>query len=147
MATHSTILAQKITCTEESGGLQSMGSQELDMTEHACTHPTQHCKAAFLQQNNNSKIAVSDRATRCRFCFQVSFLTNVSTFSDRRTQHVLLNGANHSPLSFPCLPPWWASRTSNIWAGEKGLWSCQKPPVKKLQTVFCGYVTTVEGNA
>ena len=47
MATHFTILAWKITCTEESGGLQSMGSQESDMTEHACTHPTQHCKAVF----------------------------------------------------------------------------------------------------
>ena len=33
MATHSSILACKITLTEESGGLQSMGRRELDMTE------------------------------------------------------------------------------------------------------------------
>ena len=33
MATHSSILAWKIPRTEEPGGLQSMGSQELDMTE------------------------------------------------------------------------------------------------------------------
>ena len=33
MATHSSILAWKIPCTEESGRLQSMGSQESDMTE------------------------------------------------------------------------------------------------------------------
>ena len=32
MATHSSILAWKIPCTEEPGGLQSMESQELDMT-------------------------------------------------------------------------------------------------------------------
>ena len=32
MATHSSILAQKIPCTEEPGGLQSMGPQESDMT-------------------------------------------------------------------------------------------------------------------
>ena len=32
MATHSYILAWKIPQTEESGGLQSMGSQESDMT-------------------------------------------------------------------------------------------------------------------
>ena len=32
MATHSSILAWKISWTEEPGGLQSMGSQELDMT-------------------------------------------------------------------------------------------------------------------
>ena len=33
MATHSSILAREIAWTEELGGLQSMGSQELDMTE------------------------------------------------------------------------------------------------------------------
>ena len=33
MATHFNILAWRIPWTEEPGGLQSMGSQELDMTE------------------------------------------------------------------------------------------------------------------
>ena len=33
MATHSNILACKIPWTEEPDGLQSMGSQELDMNE------------------------------------------------------------------------------------------------------------------
>ena len=33
MATHSSILAWKIPWTEEPGGLQSMGSQRVDMTE------------------------------------------------------------------------------------------------------------------
>ena len=33
MATHSSILASGIPWTEEPGGLQSMGLQELDMTE------------------------------------------------------------------------------------------------------------------
>ena len=37
MATHSNILAWRIPWTEEPGGLQSMGSQESDMTEHART--------------------------------------------------------------------------------------------------------------
>ena len=32
LATHSSILAWKISQTEEPGGLQSMGSQESDMT-------------------------------------------------------------------------------------------------------------------
>ena len=32
MATHSSILAWRIPWTEEPGGLQSMGSQEIDMT-------------------------------------------------------------------------------------------------------------------
>ena len=34
MATCSSLLAWKIPWTEQPGGLQSMGSQELDMTEH-----------------------------------------------------------------------------------------------------------------
>ena len=33
MATHSSILAREIPWTEELGGLQSMRSQELDMSE------------------------------------------------------------------------------------------------------------------
>ena len=39
MATHSSILAQKIPWTEESGGLQSMKS---DRTEHTRTHAHAH---------------------------------------------------------------------------------------------------------
>ena len=38
MATHSNILAWKIPWTEEPDGLQSMGSQELDMTERLNHH-------------------------------------------------------------------------------------------------------------
>ena len=33
MATHSSVLAWEIPWTQESGGVQSMGLQELDMTE------------------------------------------------------------------------------------------------------------------
>ena len=33
MASHSSILARRISWTEETGGLQSMGSQESDMAE------------------------------------------------------------------------------------------------------------------
>ena len=38
MATHSSILAWKIVWTEESGRLQSMGSQELDTTQRLNHH-------------------------------------------------------------------------------------------------------------
>ena len=34
MATHSSLLAWEIPCTEEPGGLQSQGHEELNMTEH-----------------------------------------------------------------------------------------------------------------
>ena len=46
MATHSSILAWRIPWTEEPGGLQSMGSQELDTTERL-NHPHQVPKAVF----------------------------------------------------------------------------------------------------
>ena len=48
MATHSSVLAWRIPWTEESGRLQSMGSQESDMTEllsmrmHTQTHTHTH---------------------------------------------------------------------------------------------------------
>ena len=37
VTTHSSILACEIPWSEEPGGLQSMGSQKLDMTEHTQT--------------------------------------------------------------------------------------------------------------
>ena len=43
MAPHSKILAWKIPWTEESGGLQSMASQESDMTEHTCNNANNEC--------------------------------------------------------------------------------------------------------
>ena len=50
MATLSSILAWSIPWTEEPGGLKSMGSQELDMTEqlthtHTHTHTSKEAKA------------------------------------------------------------------------------------------------------
>ena len=42
MATHSSILAWEIRWTEEPGGLQSMGSEESDMTELTHTHRHKH---------------------------------------------------------------------------------------------------------
>ena len=42
MATHSSILAWKIPQTEEPGGPQSLGLQELDTTEHAHAHTHTH---------------------------------------------------------------------------------------------------------
>ena len=49
MATNSSILAWRIPWTEEPGGLQSTGSQELDMTE-ATEHPRTSRK--YLQVSN-----------------------------------------------------------------------------------------------
>ena len=42
MATHSSILAWRIPWTEEPGGLQSIGSQELDTTEQLSVHKHLH---------------------------------------------------------------------------------------------------------
>ena len=45
MATHSSILAWKVSWTEESGGLQSMGCKELDMTEQLSP-----CKSMYVRE-------------------------------------------------------------------------------------------------
>ena len=47
METHSNILAWSIPWTEEPGGLQSMGSQESDMTELAHTTQQTYLKDIF----------------------------------------------------------------------------------------------------
>ena len=47
MATHSNILAQEISWTEESDGLQSIGHKELDMTE-VTEHVTRGKKEPYI---------------------------------------------------------------------------------------------------
>ena len=48
MATHSSILAWKVPWTEETGGLQVVGSQESDMTEQL--HPPPHTYIYMLSR-------------------------------------------------------------------------------------------------
>ena len=48
MAIHSSILAWKIPWTEEAGGLQSMGLQELDTTWRLSHHHHHYSKSVFL---------------------------------------------------------------------------------------------------
>ena len=52
MATHSSILAWRIPWTEDAGGLKSMGSQELDMTEQL-THTHTLQRKLKLRENRN----------------------------------------------------------------------------------------------
>ena len=58
MATHSSTLAWKIPWMEEHGGLQSMGSQELDMTERL-NHTT-----ALLKVINRKKLQIKKRGSQ-----------------------------------------------------------------------------------
>ena len=48
MATHSSILAWRMPWTEESGGLQSVGSQRVNRTDLACTCKTRSEEALQL---------------------------------------------------------------------------------------------------
>ena len=50
MATHSNILAWKISWTEQPGGLQSEGCKELDTTEHRCIHVQDNQESDYLQE-------------------------------------------------------------------------------------------------
>ena len=52
MATHSSILAWKISWTEEPGRLQFMGHKELGMTKHACACTHTHTHYALTVDKN-----------------------------------------------------------------------------------------------
>ena len=53
MATQASILAWEIPWTEELGGLQSVGSQEPDTTEHAHTHTHTHTEVENVYASLN----------------------------------------------------------------------------------------------
>ena len=55
VATHSRILAWKISWTEESGGVQSMGSKESDTTEHMDHMLSLWNKMGFFLNHFNQK--------------------------------------------------------------------------------------------
>ena len=72
-ATHSSILAWRIPWTEESGALQSMGSQRIrhSWSDRACTH------TQFLLLNSISAVAVSVTCflkLMIQFCFWLSWV-------------------------------------------------------------------------
>ena len=54
MVTQSSILAWRIPWTEEPGGLQSMGSHRVDMTEHTHTHTHTHTHCCFCHSGAES---------------------------------------------------------------------------------------------
>ena len=56
MATHSSILAWRIPWTEESGRLQSMGSQELDTTYQLNTTTISYIAGRFFTASENENI-------------------------------------------------------------------------------------------
>ena len=68
MATHSSILAQRIPWTEEPNGLQSMGHKELDMTEqlvlnNATQIPYQPGVTIFVLEEQTEDYKVSQHTT------------------------------------------------------------------------------------
>jgi len=78
MATHSSVLAWKIPWTEETGGLQSMGSQRVGqdwMTEHTLAKwVTTHRVFVRIGWDEFSHSVVSDSATACAAARQASHL-------------------------------------------------------------------------
>ena len=62
MAPHSNIHAWEMPWTEKPGRLQSMGSQESDMTEHACTLELHIC---VIPQTLNEQILVGRYSALC----------------------------------------------------------------------------------
>ena len=65
LATHSSILVQKIPWTEESGGLQSMGSQRVDMTEQTHGHLTMPSFLNNAGNHDNRRTRIKNKITFC----------------------------------------------------------------------------------
>ena len=80
METHSSILAWEILRTEEPGGLQSMGSQELDMTEWLNNKQQQRVCVCVCVDTPESKSCVLDLG-QDSFCINKSELS-VDAFVD-----------------------------------------------------------------
>ena len=77
MATHCSILVWRIPCTEEPGGLRSIGSQRVrhDRSDLACTHA---CSISFMRPTGEVPVADSEHhgcegIPHCAFIF-VAFL-------------------------------------------------------------------------
>ena len=66
MATRSSILAWKIPWTEEPGGLQSMGSQELDVTEQLSTHTHAHTCIILINKFLSTLCSLQDLSSPTR---------------------------------------------------------------------------------
>ena len=78
MATHSSILAWRIPWTEEPGGLQSMGSQESDMTQGLNQPPPRELKL-FRVLNHFFKGIISLETKQLRLILQGDGDTGVNT--------------------------------------------------------------------
>ena len=86
MAVHSCTLAGIITWTEDCGGPQSMGSQDLDMTEQLHTHAhtqsllLKHC-SKFWNQEVGIPNFVLFQDYLCLFpCFSIEILGSICQF-------------------------------------------------------------------
>ena len=73
MATHSSVLAWKIPWTEEPGGVQSMGWQRVDTTQHS-THTHTHTKVRKHKVGNKHGACVLKR--HCQEQWLLSFLVS-----------------------------------------------------------------------
>ena len=66
MATHSSILPWRIPWTGEPSGLQSMGSQELDVTEQLSTHTHAHTCMILINKFLSTLCSLQDLSSPTR---------------------------------------------------------------------------------
>lgn len=85
------------------------------------------------------KIQGADRAIPCRFCFQVSFLTIVSTFlTNKRNMFICTRRADCLHLRLAGLLASLRDLMKEQHLGRRErLWYHHKPLFKKLQTMLC----------
>ena len=77
MSTHSSILTRRIPWTEEPSRLQTMGWQELYMTEWLCTHP--HAQYTHMSAVTEHSLA---RVVRATWLFLIGAKSKISLWSE-----------------------------------------------------------------
>ena len=110
MATHSSILAQRIPWTEEPGGLQSVGGNKLGMTEHAHIYTSCHVSKMLSRKRPSAY-----RIIKCTQTFM--FMYCYSYFTDTKPLlHIYLHFA-----FFHCnrWSPWFQVKILNLLQEEK----------------------------
>ena len=100
MATRSNMFAWKIPCTEEPGGLQSMGSQRVDMTE-GLTHNNRSHMAKKPRKPALSTVTGDALQERDKLRFLDTFRASSSFFPRQKRPALSPPPKELSPLSLP----------------------------------------------
>ena len=113
MATHASILARRISWTEEPGGIQSIGSQRVDWaTEHAHTHNTAHIRPTVGSRPFSARGSKSFQEQPCQSLASSCPAAYWKEMGDWRENHPCLQIQTCTPVL--CSPPGFVARDFSV---------------------------------